>query len=421
MRINEETFCAAPWFQIRLDNTANYRPCCCFRPHDSRAEGSGQKWPEVSIQEWLDSDYVSNVRQNLMQGNKIPECNECWRNESIGIKSLRQVINDTVTNGRGQDLNQTWLHSYFKNKTDFNQDLLLGIDLQVNNLCNFSCIMCHPLDSTKILTKWRQSADHPVIRQRVSDDPHIITESINLAVNADRYLLLQKAIDLSPRYLKILGGEPLIDSKLMNILTNTDPEKKSKTTLMFVTNGSVDLVDIAQQLCGWRGVFFSVSLEGVGSVQEYIRQGSDWNQIKNNINRYVTLCKTPLSISVCLQSLSLYHLPDLLSWAQDLSIEVQPLQLENPNYLSLAAIPTGLRDTIAHNFSQKKTHLNASYSNILDWCLDMLDFYPWQPTLTEQKNHYLDWYDAAQTWQIIMPEWLPYLRDCKISSDSPYD
>jgi hypothetical protein len=409
MNINQDTFCAAPWFQIRNDNQGEYRSCCEMRPQESTFPGQKNfVFPQHSMHDWINSDYVQYLRESHITGNKIAECNECWQKESSGQLSLRNNINNTVTDNRGDRLDKSWIHAYFKNKKDYKSNLIRSIDIKLTNLCNYSCVMCNPQDSTQIMSKWIMQQDHPGLQNRLKENPDWQNDSQNLVNNEYRYDLLSQAINFCPQHLKILGGEPLIDRTMFKILSSVPIEQKQAINLLFVTNGSVNLSDVQNNLLGWKSVNFVVSLDGIGAVQDYIRHGSKWYDIKKNIIQYLShRPDNRLWVSYTLQALTLYHLPELLEFCYDHRIELSSGILTEPDFFALSAIPDNLKSKIIDKLSIAE-NLPGSWGDRAKGNRRLLQISRHDPKLIEKMWAYLSWYDPMEKWKTVFPEWIPY-------------
>jgi hypothetical protein len=407
--IDQNTFCAAPWFQIRNDNQGEYRPCCQIRPQQSEFQGKKNfVFPLDDMEEWINSNYVQYLRQSLAAGNKIAECNECWQKESSGQLSLRKTINNTVTGNRGDRLNKSWINAYFKNKKDYLSNLICSIDIKLTNLCNYSCVMCNPQDSTQIMSKWIMQKDHPGLQNRLQENTNWQNDSQNLVNSKHRYNLLSQAINHRPQHLKILGGEPLIDEEMFKILSSIPTEQKQNINLLFVTNGSVSLSHVQNKLSDWKNIYFVVSLDGIGAVQDYIRHGSRWQEIKNNIIHY--LSHQPgnrLWVNYTVQSLTLYHLPELLEFCYHYQIELSTGMLNEPDFFTLSAIPDDLKYKIVDKLSLAE-ELPGSWGDRAKGNRKLLQGSNHDPALLKKMWEYLSWYDPVDKWKNIFPEWIPY-------------
>jgi molybdenum cofactor biosynthesis enzyme MoaA len=398
MKINDSTFCAAPWFQLRNSSLGNYRACCSITQEKSNFAGQiDYKWPTHSTVEWMNSDYMHYLRQELTNGNRLPECDSCWQHEDHQIISQRQILNNTITYNQGDQLNQTWIKSYFNNKTDYAHDLLLIADIKLTNLCNFACAMCVPKDSTQIYSQWRKNKKHPWVIQQLQKNPEYLEQVKQVYINKHNHQLLQYAIQKQVRHIKILGGEPLLDQVAMNMLSTIDLPQKARTSLIIITNGSVDLDATCQQLGDFQTIQFIISLEGIGDVQDYIRKGSSWTQIEKNIDNFLTKysnSKNNLRIHHTVQALSLYHLHKLVSWCDLRNIQLSTEILINPEYMSVSVMPEQMRLECFQNLIDTRPALVESIQKI-DHRAD----------LKSQLQDFLTWYDPSNTWQNIFPEW----------------
>ena len=404
MEYISDTFCSAPWFQIRKNIDDEFRSCCEIDIEQSEFSGNcNYKWPETSPENFLNSEYVQYLRQNLNQGVKLPECQKCWNRESVSQQSLRQITNNTVTNNQGHNLQKTWLHSYFKQKNNYEFDYLLSVDIKVQNLCNFSCIMCGPEDSSQIYSIWKNNQSHPVPKRILDARPGYL-DNIKQRFSESNYEYLDAMLDLSPSHVKLLGGEPLIDKKLLEKLIKLDPVKKSKISLLFVTNGSVDLIEHSQLLTGYKQVNYVVSLDGIGPVQDYIRRGSDWKKIEDNILKWNSKNR-PVDIAFTLQCFNAMHFPELYKWCQTHSMKFTMGIVQSPNYLSVKSIPPGLREKIFAKYQETSCWSQSETNNFKQ----LIDSSPYEQELLPMLSQFVGWYDESNHWKDLFPEWSDFL------------
>ena len=397
VEINKHTFCSAPWFQIRNENLGEYRVCCDIDHTKTQFAGStNMRWPDHDPEDWFNSDYVRYLRKHLTQGNQLPECHECWRKEAAGENSVRQALNDTMTNNRGHDLDNSWLAVYLKDKQDYDSHHLLSADVKISNFCNFSCAMCNPADSSQVYSAWKRDDQHTFIVKQIHKDPTLLDRVKTAFMDRNNHALLRKILDQGVKHIKLLGGEPLLDEQTLQILECQSADLKSRTNLFFVTNGSVDLIGIVDRLAHYRSVRFGVSLEGVGPVQEWIRRGSDWQQIEKNLSR-ARRSNIGVSIHHTRQALTAWHLPDLLEWSRDIDIEVFYTMLYEPKFLALPVIPKPLLDKVktrCQNDQPSRHVLGLVHSD---------------ESLLADLKEWVKWYDPGETWRRVFTEWNDYI------------
>ena len=404
MEYNSKTFCAAPWFQIRKENNNNYRPCCQLDINQTQFDQTvDYSWPETSPDEYLNSQYLQYLRYNLNQGVKLPECRRCWRQESLSKQSVRQIINDTVTGNQEQNLDKTWIYSYFKQKNNFEFDYLISADIKVSNLCNFSCSMCNPEDSSQIYSIWKKNQTHKIVRTFLNTQPDYL-DDVKKRFSESDYEYLDTILDLCPKHVKLLGGEPLIDKALLERLVKLDPLKQSKISLLFVTNGSVDLTKFAKLLPGYKQINYVVSVDGVDSVQDYIRRGSDWKRIEQNILAW-NKNNRPVDIAFTLQCFNAMSFPELYRWCRDHGMKFTMGMVESPEYLSIRSIPPELRDKIFAKYKSTDYWTDVEIQNFTQ----LITSQPYDPALKSTLTQFVNWYDPSNLWKDIFPEWADFL------------
>ena len=349
INIETDTFCGAPWFQCRNTNQGQYRACCVI--DHNLSEFSGQKFykfPDTSVNDWMNSDYMQYLRKNLSNGVKLKECTGCWAREENNILSERQVINSRIFDLNG--MSPAIIKSYFKNKNNNIFDLLLVADIKLSNSCNFSCLMCNPEDSSQLYTLWLKNHDKWFVQKELQKNPRYFEVIKEAFVNKDNRNLLVSILDMKPRIIKLLGGEPLMDEQLIQILSELSLKQQSQTALQIITNGSYDLVSVKKRLINFKNLTYTISLEGVEQVQDFVRKGSVWHKIEQNIDKYIKIYGTSdLSIHTTIQALTLFHFNKLLSWAKNKNIRLDFLLLKTPEYLSLEALPPELINNSIQN------------------------------------------------------------------------
>lgn len=407
MKIDPKTFCAAPWFHVRNMNDGSFRACCEIDPASSLYKGDSEyNLREHSIEQWRNSGYNQYLKQNLTLGQRLEECRRCWSKEDSGHRSLRQIINSTVTKN-ASDLQQTWLRSYFNRKADWVSDLLLSADVKISNLCNFACAMCNPMDSSQIYTVWHQNLDHPIVQEILHSDPGYLDRARAVFLEKNNIRLLQEILAMDPRHLKILGGEPLMDQDLRQNLAAVPAERASRINLLFVTNGSQDLCGARQQLDHYATVSFVVSLEGTGATQDFVRRGSNWAIINSNIQRYVQTYGTAnLYVQHTLQALSIPGLPDLLHWCASTGLTIGLSQLEKPHYLALTSLPPRILHSIADRLIANPVEL-TSPPYFDDPHVDLQGLIRTLKTVHHDADglarlrEFLSWYDPDKRWPYL--------------------
>lgn len=394
--IESNTFCGAPWFQCRNTNQTEYRACCEIDHTQSEFGGQTQyRFPKHNVMQWLNSDYMKYLRQNLSEGKKLKECQACWNREDKQQISERLSVNKKIFEQNG--LSKNFIRNYFKNKKTFEFDLLLIADIKISNVCNYSCMMCGPEDSSQLYTQWLQDKNQWFVKDEINKNPTYFEQIKTAFIDVNNRDLLKSLLSLRPKIIKLLGGEPLMDTESIDLLSNVSIEQQKQTALHIITNGSKDLSLVKAKLQNYKNLTYTISLEGTDTVQELIRKGSNWANIEQNIDNYVKNYGTQdISIHTTVQALTLLHFNKLLDWATTKNIRTTFLILTDPDYLSLQAVPETL---IKQSIIKLSQYPGQEIQNLITYLKSIKH----DPDKTVKLQQFANWHN--NTWLTVFPEW----------------
>jgi sulfatase maturation enzyme AslB (radical SAM superfamily) len=224
--------------------------------------------------------------------------------------------------------------------------------------------MCGPHDSSKIYNEWKSDQASRFVQEKLQKYPNYFEDIVTNYQTRRGYQHLSDILEHPIKHLKVLGGEPLLDKELFRILQQQPLTKKSQIHIHMVTNGSQDIVAAVDRLKDYKSVSFTISLEGVGNFQDYVRTGSHWPTIEKNIldakNNNILI-----NIHYTLQALTVLNLFELLLWCQYNQIKMSFGVLENPDYLSISVLPVDIRQIAINNLSKiSNIDIINSFDNI---------------------------------------------------------
>jgi len=247
------TFCKAPFRSVVVDNNGTLMPCCEFMKHESSL-------PEYSIYEYEDYKSDTTLRQKMINGEVDAGCAYCIAREKNGI-------------------NRRKYHSrLFKEEYEtFTKDTFdVGhLELRLGNLCNLKCTMCGPYASTTWSSEIKKNLT--AFSEFGIDDERNDFKWIN-DINAIELIkdILKNCISVN-----FGGGEPLMHPSINEFLKEID----TSAELSFNTNGTKLDNTTLELLENRPNLKIVISVDGVGKHNDYIRSGSKWNDIENNINK----------------------------------------------------------------------------------------------------------------------------------------
>ena len=162
-----------------------------------------------------------------------------------------------------------------------------------------------------------------------------------------------------------------------------------------------------------------MSLEGVGEIQDYVRRGSNWKKLENNLLSYIAVHSTKnLYIHHTLQALTFIHLPKLINWTITHNIPLGIGLLTQPKFLSFSSIPDALLEIICRmfvNYGDVSINRLDGEVSTKTTMFDLIDIvknnFEYSVEDTVKLKEFLDWYDPDQQWKHILPEWLDVFPD----------
>jgi MoaA/NifB/PqqE/SkfB family radical SAM enzyme len=234
-----DTLCAYPWAGTAVRPDGTILPCCKFIHN--------KEFGNIINQDPRSSNAWTELRKQMLAGNKIDNCKTCYRDEDSGVESLRQ-----------QSLK-------FYQPIDIDPLPLKQLEVSFDNLCNLACVMC----SEEFSTKWQTEK---------------FTHRNLVAIGITAHGFDYTSWDLTKvTHLKIIGGEPMMSQeKFIKLLRQFD---LTHLEVAVATNGTIlPNSDLKTLLESCKRVSYKVSLDGVGEVNNWIRWPSKFSIIENNIN-----------------------------------------------------------------------------------------------------------------------------------------
>ena len=281
------TFCTEPYKQIHFDSRGNLGPCCQF---------IGNR-PEVqSIDEYLNSSWLNNLKEQLSSGTKIDGCAFCWKQEALGAKSMRQKRN-----------------AYYQNKS---LDNIEHVMITFGNQCNTACRICNASRSSLIDKQYKEmlpSVNDPALLKLMSKK-HNWSKTKTWYKN-----IIDDIVDRaeSIKKIEISGGEPFINvyfDKLIDKLINS---KKPLPGLNVTTNGSFTEEQI-QKLEAFNHLHINFSIDGVEeNFYEYLRWPLKWNDVVSKIDILKKYPWLTCEFVIVPHNLNLLNLADSIVWLKE--------------------------------------------------------------------------------------------------------
>ena len=412
---NEKTYCPYAWQHQMIDSDGSYRLCCIADNKIKDADGKLFNVRTNSLEEVWNSEYMQNIRGDMLTGKKISDCRRCYKDEEVNAYSLRQNalselkmgVNNHVQKITTDDIIMPTAPSYY--------------DFRFGNLCNLKCIMCGPHYSTEHQAEFEKFYDDIVKFPPVERTNELCVVGINPDTDsgnewleslpahggnkiydwAESIDIFNKIIDTVNREttdtIYLTGGEPTIvrgNYKMLKALVDSGHSKH--ITIIINTNCTNLNPSFYKLLYQFYSVLLNVSIDGTGDTIEYIRYPSKWKQIDKNLNKIINdvnelkLTRFKVSFASVVQMLNAFNLEELIKYYLELkskskypnNITIVPTILEGPQWYDITNINSHVRRKINYtlqNFKGQDQSLNTWLESI-DKCM----------TNQEPDNHSLN-------------------------------
>lgn len=312
MKKISDTFCVLPWIHVYADPGGYTSPCCISKDSELRKE-MPYRFGVDKISDVWNSEFMRRVRLQMINGERVPSCQYCYNDESFGMRSKRMI----ETTFRSPENIDDMVH-YSKNNNGESNTYPTYFDLRFGNLCNLRCRMCSSYNSSQIQKEQITLKSIPEYYPFNTTAPDSINE----------WFLTNKFWDDIENYIEHIdhiyftGGEPTLIEQQYEFLNKIIERGYHRNMLLRyninATNIQSRFLDLINQ---FKQVDIACSIDGVGEVNNYIRNPSKWEQIETNMKRLITHTESNVSVDIThtLQALNILHLSDTQQWLNELN------------------------------------------------------------------------------------------------------
>ena len=358
-----KTFCAYPFVHSHVSATYE-RKLCCLTP----ALPDSYK---TTTREFWNSDYIKQVRMDMIEGKHISGCEYCYEFEKSGGKSLRNKANEQYN--IEDIIHNTESDGYLSLKPIF-------YDVR-STVCNLQCITC--------------DENHSSMHKKLSIKLGI--SSTNHKVDSEyEKLLADEIIDgIISKKVRILywaGGEPMIMklhwdvlNKMEELLEVDEYRDYIKSIQLFYNTNLSKLYYknkyIPETLSKFNTIIWA-SLDGVKETHNYCRDGSNWDTVYNIWQEYKKYIPN-ISVASVLSAPVLMDIEryiDFLEQEQCNFFDHEYLPIGYNKLLDVKLYPETLFNDIITNAKDKLAKSNLNKTSV-DNSLAILNKY-----ITERSN-----------------------------------
>lgn len=373
--LNEsETFCMMPWVHIHKTPEGITLPCCIGSfdykdsiPKDQGVEGS------------INSEFMKQLRLDMLAGKRPGICETCHKSEAVGgdtaaSSSYRKDSSRRYGKYIDEVLHNTGIDGHLH---DFK---MRYFDIRFSNICNFKCRSCNAGYSSLWEAedlKWGVRGD----RVPTNNVDSLVSEVIDHISFMD--------------YAYFAGGEPLITDEHYTILQTMIDMGRTDIKLIYNSNASNLNFKNHNILEMWEKfdshVEFYASIDHYGKRAEYIRHGTRWDTVEENLRILKQAPHVGYMITSTITNMNYLDLGDIVDyfmnndiWPDAGSWQLNPVW--NPKYFSPRALPPSIKQAAKQRLHQ-----------VLESLPDDFDNYP-----DSFRTHFSEFYQSvehADTWE----------------------
>jgi radical SAM protein with 4Fe4S-binding SPASM domain len=339
---NTKPHCIAPWTSLYVQHDGNVFPCCLWTRFTPIGNLHNQSLDEV----W-NSDQMKLLRNDMLENNFVPNCEDCRFVETSGQKSLRHEYLEEQ---------KDHIDRVSKTKSDGTYEELSPVFLSfaVGTECQLRCRMCGPYDSNS----WRAEVGSPKNYRSISEE-----------MSAKKALEL---VSLNKTLTRVLfvGGEPLIIPLHYEILNALLDSKKEKDVELYYNSNLVQLQWKSHNIINYWNQFSKVtllvSIDGTLDHFNFIRTGHNWNTLLSNLETVRRECPSTEPFAYITLSLyNFFYIPEIVETLLKNNLftidKILFNRVSDPEHMNAQNAPASLKQWARKKYTLYMKKLLAEY------------------------------------------------------------
>jgi radical SAM protein with 4Fe4S-binding SPASM domain len=342
-----DKLCAAPWVHLHTFPSGQVYPCC-LTPMEFPVGNLNNQ----SLEEVWNNEKIRNIRKQMIAGIEPESCKRCFEQEKHGKDSFREHMNQTFPNY--ENLIQTTAADGSLDNMD-----LRYWDFRFSNICNMKCRSCGP----QLSTGWYEDT-----KKIWGSLPNDIPDKIKQFDLWDQILPFFDTVE----EIYFAGGEPLIMEEHYRILKKLEEIDRYDVRLKYNTNFSqmkYKKLDALETWAKFKDVEVGASFDGYGKQAEYIRKGTDWDQIyQNRLKQKEIAPNVNFFVNFTLSVMNSLHIIDFHHYAVESKLidtydNLHINFVHSPEHMSLQALPPKLKETVKAAYKKHISFLKENLQN----------------------------------------------------------
>ena len=312
------TFCAYPWHHS-YQGCRYERKLCCIAEDAPKGK--------LKTKNWWNGDYMKSVRRKMIEGKDVAACHNCYRDEKLGISSLRDQVN------KQQEPNiEQWIENTNEDGSVTNKVRPTFFDYRTIH-CNLQCVSCGVAYSST----WQN------LRQDMFGVADKFTPDYAYENNMAKEII-HGLNSKTTKFIYWAGGEPFMQPLHWKVIEHMTALHKMKgyreyieNVVMFyntnLTKNKWKKQSVPEAIRTFQPQI-SASLDGVYETLEWTRDGAKWEDIDKHWKQFYSLLndKQKMSVATVTSAPVILDIKRYLEYFGPYDPQLFPAYLFQPNY-----------------------------------------------------------------------------------------
>tara|TARA_Y100000389_G_scaffold53526_1_gene49395 strand:- start:2649 stop:4040 length:1392 start_codon:yes stop_codon:yes gene_type:complete len=363
-------FCSIPFTQGHI-TTEGEVALCCLAAYRHELGYRPNVRDEPDLQKHWTGDWYKERRQRMLDGEALPECRTCWKQDAQGPGSDRAIANKMIS--------QHWAVSgHIDDDWDINVETgnsyntPMWADVRPGHICNYKCRMCTPgvsdsIDNEQIEHTEVYKATGAYVTGVDPSDPKATTgltfkDMSKWVNNPETQNSLHNWLSHNNFVvLKLVGGEPLSTPGCIQLIQWCVETGNTDFVLAITTNGSIAKGKIIRLL----KYFTEVRIDFSGDsnlvldpkVNEYQRKNANSKVMHNNMLAFMELPNCTVNYLSAVGIYNIFNIKNTLKYWYDYGMQQchgKPVinLIEHPHEFNIELLPESDRLQIANEIDE---------------------------------------------------------------------
>ena len=395
------TFCVYPWNNLHTNTDGRVKLCCNIYTEDYvQVDGKDAVLGKVPFDDIWNGPHMKNVREMMINGDRLKECSRCYEHEEKGLESSRQWANRTFP--------LPVMRYDYVNNMAFDPTLL---ELRLGNQCNLKCSGCWSVSSDQLYNERKMITGQEQLPDWLASQWNHELESVEKFdwdwFKTKEFMDFVDRVAPTLKRLYMTGGEPTLIHMNRVMLDKLVEVGNKDCYVCWTTNLTNWPSEFYDKLDFFNASEIQMSIDGYEDVNRYVRYPTNWKSVEKNFTKAQQLPnKVLLKVYFVYQAWNVFDVKNVMTWIQNTQqrrVDFVPIFLESPEWIHSCNWPEHIRNEVCEDLSSFDTPYRGAIDSIVNYTKNT-DKYS-QENLHKMKV-YIDLLDKyrSQSFKTTFPE-----------------